>query len=202
VPIRPRHLAEQDFGPILDRLHESVVEGVRDYARENARQASRYRRNTRRSMVRDNIVDRLRASLYGRRGLHIRERNGTTYFGYLSRWQFHVRMLAEKSMGVALNRTQLAFSIQDNLDNAPLFGPLFQGTTKLYLGYVTPEDPEEVAVALVAPDGHRNAWVLLIDRPGASAIVPMLPSIIPPDEEVLVRVPEVKKIIGEEEANE
>jgi hypothetical protein len=152
-------------------------------------------------MVRDNIVDRLRASLDGQRGLHIRERNGTTYFSYLSRWQFHVRMLGEQRMGVALNRTQLAFAIQDNRDNAPLFGPLFQGTTKLYLGYVTPEDPEEVAVALVAPDGRRNAWVLLIDRPHAGAIVPILPTTMPPDDDLLVRVPEVKKISGEE-ANE
>jgi hypothetical protein len=201
VPIRPRHLAEEDFGPILNRLHESVIEGVRDYARENARQASRYRPNTRRSMVRDNIVDRLRASLDGQRGLHIRERNGTTYFSYLSRWQFHVRMLGEKRMGAALNRTQLAFAIQDNRDYAPLFGPLFHGTTKLYLGYDTPEDPEEVAVALVAPDGRRNAWVLLIDRPDASAVIPRFPTITPLDDDLLVRVPEVKKIIGED-ANE
>lgn len=56
-------------------------------------------------------------------------------------------------------------------------------------------------MALVAPDGRRNAWVLLIDRPDAGAIIPMLPTITPPDDDLLVRVPEVKKIIGEE-ANE
>jgi hypothetical protein len=192
MPIRTRRMAEQDFEPLMDKLHDAVVKGVHDYARECAGQASKYRPNTRRSIIRDNIVKRLRASLDGERGIHIRDKNGTTYFGYLSRWQFGVRMLCEKKMAAALNRTQLALNIQNNDDDAPPLGPLFHGTTKLYLGYIAPENLEQIAVALVAPDGHRNAWELSISPTARGKVVPLATDAPDLDDESLVRVPERK----------
>ena len=68
--------------------------------------------------------------------------------------------------------------------------------TKLYLGYVAPENPEQVTVALVAPDGVRNAWDLPVVAVGGR-VVPLTTT--PTDDDVLVRVPEKRR---DEEANE
>ena len=192
MPIRPRHMAEEDFGPFFNEFHQNVVQGHRDFARECAAQASKYRPNTRRDIIRDNIVDRLRAALDGRRGVHIRDRYGTTYFNFFGRWRLTVRMLDEKKLGVVLNRTQLAFGFQYNIDNFPPLGPMFQGTTAVYLGYLVPENEDDLDVIMVAPNGKRNAWDMLIVPKRRGDVVP-LPTRGPPpapENEQLVHVPE------------
>ena len=136
-------------------------------------------------------MKRLRAALDGKKGVHIIDGYGTTYFNFYSRWTRQVRMLLSKrrSRQVALNRTQLAFNFQHNADDAPPLGPLFHGTTNVYLGYETPEaDP--LAVTLVCPDGKRNAWDIPIEPPHAAEVVRFEPKApLLPDEEELVRVP-------------
>jgi hypothetical protein len=192
LSIRPKHLAEQDFAAFLGRFHNAVTEGHSDYARKYGAEASTHRRNTRRSLIRDHIVIRLRALLDDVRGVHIRDRYGTTYFGFLGRWQVIVRMLGRKQFGVVLNRTQFAFDIQANADDAPPLGHLFRGTTKLYLGYLVPEIiGDQLDVLLVAPDGARNAWHMTIERPSAGEVAPFVPRPAAPssDDEQLVVVP-------------
>lgn len=188
MSIRPRQLAQQDFAALAGKIYEAVTEGHRDYARKYGSEASTHRRNTRRSLIRDHIVKRLRAALDGERGVNIRDSHGTTYFNFFGRWQVIVRMLGRKAFGVVLNRTQLALGIQDNAEDAPLLGPLFRGTTKLYLGYLTPEEPDQLDVLLVAPDGKRNAWDLPIEPPAQGEVVPLRPKTPPPEDDLLVNV--------------
>lgn len=190
--IRSRHMAEEDFDAFADEFHRGVVEGHRDFARECAAQASKYRTNTKRSIIRDNIVKQLRADLDGRRGIYIRDRYGTTYFNFFGRWRLTIRMMDEKRLGVVLNRTQLAFGFQHNVDNFPPLGSIFQGTTAVYLGYLVPENGDDLDVIMVAPNGERNAWEMPIVPKRRGDVVP-LPTRGPPpapDDEQLVHVPE------------
>ena len=201
MSIRPRHLAEHDFTEFMDTFYDAVIEGHRDYARKYGAEASSHRRNTRRSIIRDHIVKRLRAALDGRRGVQIKDRYGTTYFNFLGRWQIVIRMLVRKQFGVALNRTQLAFAIQANAEDAPPLGEMFRGTTKLYLGYLVPEGfGADLDVLLVAPDGKRNAWDIPIDRRKGGAVVHFEPPPPAPlDDEELVIVPARKSVHEDDE---
>src|SRR5262249_325021 len=119
--------------------------------------------------------------------------NGTTYFNFLGRWTVIVRMLSGKHK-VVLNRTQLAMLIQENADTAtPRLGAMFEGTTKLYLGYVEAADPDEIDVVLVCPEKHRNAWFMPIEPPAGAEVVPLPTRAPAPDDEQLVKVTEKPK---------
>jgi len=189
MPIRPRHLAEEIFRPYYEILYDCVVAGLGDYPKEYSRVASKHRANTKRSIVRDHIVDRLRKNFIDTK-IRVREKYGTTYFGFGGHFRMIVRKLNENQR-VALNSTQLAFDIQYNDDTPPL-GHLFAGTTSVYLGYFLTDDPENPDVFIVCPDGVRNAWDISILPPakksGEVHEFPLPPG--PPSDDDLVRIPE------------
>lgn len=191
MPVRPKHMAEEDFAPFFADLYDAVAGGHSDYAREYARHASVHRRNTRRDIIRDHIVDRLRAAVDTRRGVRPRNRNGTTYFHFYGRWLLIVHKLDDEHH-IVPNRTQLSLSLREN--EMP---SLFEGATTVYLGYVERED--EVDVLLVCPDGRRSPWWhIAIDRPGLGEVVPLpSPAPSPDDDEMLVVVPDDEEAAGD-----
>lgn len=183
MTIRPRRMAEEDFAPFFADFYTAMVEGHADYARQYARQAGLHRRNTRRDIIRDHAVDRLRKALEGRRGVHIRERYGTTHFHFSGRWLLIVHKIDDEHH-IVPNRTELSLSLHEN-DT----GMLFAGATTVFLGYL--ERGDGVQVLIVCPNGqHWPYWYLPIERPSSGEIIPLLPREPPPlDEELLVVVP-------------
>lgn len=184
----------------LERLmpifYHAAVKGVREVLDDYPRHGHKHRTNTRRSIVRDHIVDHLRADLMTDPEVSIKEKNQTTYFGICSEF----RLLAKRATPdglVALNSNQSSFAFQDNRQSIMFASAdLPADTTNIYLSYSdNPIDPREPFVYLICPKEDGYHWRIEIEPPAAAEVVEIKRDTPPDDGDdmELIRIPEQPK---------
>lgn len=174
---------------VLPILYQSAVAGVRAGLNEYRTTGHIHRKTTRRSIVRDHIVDHLRANLMTDPHVSIRDRNQTTYFEIDGEFRLLAKMANADGI-VALNRNQNSFDFQDNKPSM-LFGPdELEETTNLYLSYVPNSvTPEEPFVHIICPKAGGYYWRMELEPPAAAAIPEITRNPTPDDQDDdLVRV--------------
>ena len=189
MAVRTRDDGADTLGPWFGLLYDAVVEGVRDYYRLYASTAAIHRVTTRRSIIRDHIVDRLRAGLVDERGVEVIGKHGTTLFGLASTFVMKAHLLNQKMM-IALNDTQHSIRFNDNDSEPCLPGDDFSAPTMLYLGYVpNPDAPLEPKVHIVCPAGAEPAWHMELKRSEDASVIEVIQPRDDLDRETLVEVP-------------
>ena len=153
---------------VLPIFYRATLAGVREVNNGYSDTAHIHRQTTKSSLRRDHIVHILRGDLADDGGVHIDDRNQTTYF--LIDREFH--LLAKKSdeLGsVALNDTQAALGFHCNEQQLVLDGDLFPEVTNLYLSYVpNKSDPDSPTVLLICPREGGSHWMRELEPPPAS----------------------------------
>ncbi len=124
----------------LERLmpifYNAAVNGVREVLDDYQMHGHKHRTTTRRSIVRDHIVDHLRAELMTDPDVSIKEKNQTTYFGICGEYRLLAKMATPEGL-VALNSNQASFAFQDNQQSMMFASAdLPDDTTNIYLSYV------------------------------------------------------------------
>jgi hypothetical protein len=177
----------------LDRFlpifYISALAGVRAGLNDYRTTGHIHRKTTRRSIVRDHIVDSLRANLMLDPEVSIKDRNQTTYFEIAGEYRLLAKM-ANSEGAVALNRNQSSFDYQDNRQTLMFAPDELDEATNLYLSYVPNEiDPEEPFVYIICPKAGGYHWRMELEPPPAAAIPEITRDPAPDDlDDDLVRV--------------
>jgi hypothetical protein len=177
--VRSEDDANDELAHLFESIFEQVTEGVRDYYRDHPAVNHKHRVGTRRNVVRDYVVYRLRGALSEVSGIHIFDKNQTTYFGISSRWLGRVHMVG-RDLSAASNDTQKSMAFQYN-NAATALGPEVAGATCLRIAYhPNAKDPMNPGVFIVCPSANGPEWFIELSR-GSGAQVISVPSVLSPD---------------------
>lgn len=187
---------------LFPRLHAAVTKGVRQGLDEYKGTAHIHRSMTNSNIVRDRIVDNLRADLMLDEKVSIKDQNQTTYFGLFSEFRMMAKQ-ADDAGNVHFNSNQASLAFQRQTEHE-LFASedLPPEATNIFLSYVpnslSPRDPF-VYVICPGPSGG-NHWMIEVTPP-AVAVAGEIGGGRRPDGDVddLVRIPAKPKTDEEPE---
>ncbi|ESX29475.1 MULTISPECIES: hypothetical protein [unclassified Mesorhizobium] len=165
---RDEAYSRQKLERFLPVLYSAARDGVRAGLNDYRTTGHIHRKTTRRSIVRDHIVDNLRANLMLDPEVSIKDRNQTTYFN-IGEFRLLAKM-ANQDGAVGLNRNQISLGFQEN-GALTLFASEELGeTTNLYLSYVPNSiTPDEPFVYVICPKADGYHWRMELEPPAAAA---------------------------------
>lgn len=181
---------------LLDIFRAAVIGGVQDYYDKYQDVANVHRPTTVRSIIRDHIVDRLRAAIHGKIDVRTQDKNQTTYFNCCGVFRILIKKSDEDGL-VELAKTQASLDFQSNEGQLVLNPDVIPDITNLYLSYVpNPDDPREPSVFLICPCDEGWLWRFEIEPPAVKIVPIETPPGTPPEGESdndLVRLPSEQK---------